>query len=391
MYSIISKCLCCGNENLNLSLNLNSQPLANSYLKDIKEQEDIFPLGINFCQNCTHIQLTHSVDPDKLFRNYLYVSGTTKTLKNYFNWFVTFSSQYTKGKKVLDIACNDGTQLDFYKQKGYETYGIDPAENLYELSSKNHNVLCDYLTEDSIQKFQTKFDIIIAQNVFAHNTYPEEFLKICKENLSDDGYIFIQTSQADMIKNNQFDTIYHEHISFFSVKSFCTLARKSNLNVVDVRRTPIHGTSFVFVLSGTETDRSDYFISQEENLNLDIMIKYSKKCKEIAADTQKKVLELKEKGYKVIGYGAAAKGNTFLNFSKIQLDYIIDDNELKQNLYTPGSKVLITSIQKLLTEEENVCIIPLAWNFFDEIKNKVSSISKKQVRFLKYFPEVTLI
>ena len=285
MYKNIEECLCCKNKNLVLTLDLNSQPLANRYVKDINDGEYIFPLGINFCPSCTHIQLTHSVDPDRLFRDYLYVSGTTKTLKDYFSWFVSFCENYSKGKNVLDIACNDGSQLDCFKLKGYNTFGIDPAKNLYELSSKNHKIVCDYLTDDSINCLVEKFDIIIAQNVFAHNTYPEEFLRICKDNLNKDGHIFIQTSQADMIKNNQFDTIYHEHISFFSVKSFCTLVKSVGLNVVDVQRSSIHGTSFIFVLSNDGIDQSEKFISQEYELNNEVMVEYSKKCKKIAIDT----------------------------------------------------------------------------------------------------------
>lgn len=388
MYKIIKTCLCCDNDRLELALDLNSQPLANSYLKNSSDEEDIFPLGINFCPECSHIQLTHAVDPDRLFRDYLYVSGTTKTLREYFNWFVSFCGNYTSGKKILDIACNDGTQLDSFKKNGYETYGIDPAENLYSLSSKNHNVVCDYLTEDSIKKFNVKFDIITAQNVFAHNTYPQDFLRICKNNLNDGGVIFIQTSQADMIENNQFDTIYHEHISFFSVKSFCTLAKKVGLNVIDVKRTPVHGTSFVFVLSNSGVDKSEELISFENKLDSVKMKEYSDKCKKIASETYKKVLELKRKGYKIIGYGAAAKGNTFLNFSKIHLDYIVDDNPLKHNLYSPGSKIKILSPDALSEEKEKICVVPLAWNFFNEIKEKVDSRITTECIFLKYFPEV---
>ena len=388
MYKIIKTCLCCDNDRLELALDLNSQPLANSYLKNSSDEEDIFPLGINFCPECNHIQLTHAVDPDRLFRDYLYVSGTTKTLREYFNWFVSFCGNYTSGKKILDIACNDGTQLDSFKKNGYETYGIDPAENLYSLSSKNHNVVCDYLTEDSIKKFNVKFDIITAQNVFAHNTYPQDFLRICKNNLNDGGVIFIQTSQADMIENNQFDTIYHEHISFFSVKSFCTLAKKVGLNVIDVKRTPVHGTSFVFVLSNSGVNKSEELISFENKLDSVKMKEYSDKCKKIASETYKKVLELKRKGYKIIGYGAAAKGNTFLNFSKIHLDYIVDDNPLKHNLYSPGSKIKILSPDALSEEKEKICVVPLAWNFFNEIKEKVDSRITTECIFLKYFPEV---
>lgn len=391
MYTKINNCLCCNSRDLKKILDLNKQPLANSYLKNKTDFEINYPLAINYCPECTHIQLTHAVDPDKLFKNYLYVSGTTKTLKDYFDWFVDFTKKYTDGKNVLDIACNDGTQLDSYKKNNYNTYGIDPAENLYDVSSKNHNIVCDYLSYESIGKFDILFDIIIAQNVFAHNTYPKEFLNICKSSLSKGGHIFIQTSQADMVKNNQFDTIYHEHISFFSVKSFCTLAKNVGLNVIDIQRSSVHGTSFIFVLSNDGIDQSEKFISQEYELNLEIMEEYSRKCKKIASDTFDRITQIKSEGYKVVGYGAAAKGNTFLNFSKINLDYIIDDNSLKQNLYTPGSRIPIYSSDKLIEEKEKICIIPLAWNFFDEIRERVINLEVKNCIFLKYFPEQSIL
>ena len=391
MKGIINKCLCCGNSSLYLCLDLNSQPLANSYLKSLEEEEEIYPLGINFCQKCSHIQLTHAVDPDKLFKDYLYVSGTTKTGKDYFDWFVPFAKKFTEGKKVLDIACNDGSQLDSFKKQNFDTYGIDPAENLYELSSKNHNVVCDYLTDESINNFNTKFDIIIAQNVFAHNTYPAKFLDLCKKQLADKGHIFIQTSQADMVANNQFDTIYHEHVSFFSVKSFSTLAKKVGLKLVEVKRTPIHGTSFLFVLSKEGLDNSEKYISNEINLNIEKINIYSDNCRQIAIQTFERISQIRQEGYKVIGYGAAAKGNTFLNFSKIKLDYIIDDNPLKHGLYAPGSKIPILSPEKLKQEKTKLCIVPLAWNFFDEIKDRVQRKSLSNCVFLKYYPEVTLV
>jgi hypothetical protein len=194
-----------------------------------------------------------------------------------------------------------------------------------------------------------------------------------------------------MVKNNQFDTIYHEHISFFSVKSFCTLAKRAGLNVVDVIRTPIHGTSFVFVLSETLEDRSDSLIAKEQQLSQTVIDSYVSNCKRITKETFDKVEELQSQGYKIIGYGAAAKGNTFLNFAKFKLDYIVDDNELKQGLYSPGSKIPICSPDKLLEESDKICIVPLAWNFFDEIKQKVLSRKCDNVIFLKYFPEVAVV
>lgn len=387
----IAKCLCC-NGDMTLALDLGDQPAANNYLRSLQDDEDYYPLRLNYCTACTHSQLSHAVNPDILFKNYLYVSGTTTTLKKYFDWFVTFTEKYSQGKRVLDIACNDGTQLDSYKNKGYITYGIDPAKNLYELNSnKDHHIVCDYLTKESIDSFNVDFDIIIAQNVFAHNTYPKQFLELCKNKVKNDGYIFIQTSQADMILNNQFDTIYHEHISFFSVQSFCALAKAVGLNVITVERTPVHGTSFVFVLSKTEKDNSEKLIEKEAQLNLTKIVSYTEACKSVSDKTFTVVSRLKDQGHKVIGYGAAAKGNTFLNFSKIKLDYIIDDNPLKQGLYTPGSRIFISSIDKLKTETGDICVIPLAWNFFDEIKQRIQNETQnKLIKFLQYFPDIRI-
>jgi 2-polyprenyl-3-methyl-5-hydroxy-6-metoxy-1,4-benzoquinol methylase len=390
MIKELKNCLCCDSTNLVKVLDLNNQPLANSYLSSSDQKEDVYPLAINFCQDCTHIQLTHAVDPNLLFKNYLYVSGTTQTLKDYFDWFVDFVSQYVDGDTVLDIACNDGSQLNSFKQKGYTTFGIDPAENLYHLSSKDHTVVCDYFTESAIKQLDKKFDVITAQNVFAHNTYPLEFLQLAKECLTENGKIFIQTSQADMVWNKQFDTIYHEHISFFSVRSFKTLVERAGLYLIDVIRTHVHGTSFVFVVSKHNTCIKDV-LGDELPLSVRIMEEYSRNCRKIAREIVAEVDKLKEEGYKVIGYGAAAKGNTFLNFSKFTLDYIVDDNPLKQGMYTPGSKILIKPPQAIALEKDKLIVVPLAWNFFDEIREKVIKQKSEDVKFLKYFPIVGIV
>jgi 2-polyprenyl-3-methyl-5-hydroxy-6-metoxy-1,4-benzoquinol methylase len=195
----LTECLCCGSTNLKVTLDLNEQPMANSFKDSPTEEELTFPLKLNLCTDCTHLQLSHAVNPDLLFKHYLYVSGTSQTLKDYFDWFAGYTRSFfaTDPKNVLDIACNDGTQLDSFKAKGFTTYGIDPAENLYKLSSTNHEVICDYFTEQYVDQLKDKhLDVINAQNVFAHNSYPLEFLKMCKEIMHDDSVLFIQTSQA---------------------------------------------------------------------------------------------------------------------------------------------------------------------------------------------------
>ena len=180
----LTECIACGSTHLTQVLDLNNQPLANSFLRieHLQFPEPIFPLVLNSCTECSHLQLSHAVNPDLLFKNYLYVSGTSQTLKDYFDWFANFTLNYVEEPtNVLDIACNDGTQLDSFKALGLETFGVDPATNLHKLSSVNHNVICDYLKRDHIGQLQVQeLDIINAQNVFAHTSDPLEFLSICK-------------------------------------------------------------------------------------------------------------------------------------------------------------------------------------------------------------------
>lgn len=379
-YKKLLTCLCCNSDKLTLAIDLNTQPLANSYVSSLEEYESVYPLALNYCNSCSHLQLSHAVDPNLLFKNYIYVSGTTKTLRDYFDSFVEIVSKYysnqTSPLTVLDIACNDGSQLDSFKKLGHHTYGIDPAENLYASSSKNHFIICDYLTPNSISKFDTKFDTIIAQNVLAHNSYPLEFLKICKTNIKDTGRIFIQTSQAEMIKYGQFDTIYHEHISFFNAHSFSTLANNAGLYVIDIIKTDIHGTSYVFVLSTNQDEDNSAMLLQNEGFQTaaDLSI-FAESAINTITKLKSDIQIYKDLGYLIVGYGAAAKGNTVLNFGNIDLDYIVDDNPLKQNLFTPGRKIKIVSFDAINSISPNTPVVwlPLSWNFFKEIKFNIET------------------
>ena len=397
-YRILDRCLCCDSTDIEILLNLNNQPLANSYHKE-DEVLDEYPLGVNICNNCYHIQLTHVVNPDLLFKDYLYVSGTTKTLHDNMKWFVDYVLETTiwgKGNSVLDIACNDGTQLNYFKEKGFKTFGIDPAENLHELSSKNHKVICDYFNAD---KFHRQFDVITAQNVFAHNSNPKEFLEHCDELMHEESVLYIQTSQAEMILNNQFDTIYHEHVSFFNINSMNELVKRTNLTLTDVIKTPVHGISYLFRLTkNTFAGRRKVFNEIEVERQRGLLSKktyneYTKNITELVSDFKELVQNSKREGFKLVGYGAAAKGMTFLNFADVKLDYIIDDNELKHNLYTPGTNTIIkpNGFLKQFKKNDKVLFIPLAWNFYNEIQERIlKTRDNKNDWFLRYFPEVKL-
>ena len=397
MFHKKENCICCDNKELVEILDLKNQPLANSYHAEYESLEE-FPLKLNLCSKCYHLQLSHIVNPDYLFKNYLYVSGTTKTLLDYFEWFASFTKEYSpNAKSVLEIACNDGSQLNYFKKLGFDTYGIDPAENLHKLSKENHSVVCDYFDKKHYQN--KKFDIIVGQNVFAHNENAKKFLDDCYELMTDDSFLFIQTSQAEMVQNNQFDTIYHEHISFFNINSFNELVKRTKLNLVDVIKTPIHGISYLFVISkrNLKPNLIKNLIDLEKSyglLNLETYNTYSKNVNNIVSEFIKNIEHYRNLGYKIIGYGAAAKGNTFLNFANIKLDSIIDDNKLKQGLYTPGTNVKITSIDILnsFNETDKILFVPLAWNFFNEIRTRILKVRQnKNDLYLRYFPNVNVI
>jgi len=357
-------------------LDLNNQPLSNSYKNSKDEFEAFYPLKINRCSACCHVQLSYTVNPKLIYENYLYVSGTSKTYVEYMDWYADFVCEKFNAfpQSVLDIGCNDGSQLDKFKARGLKTYGVDPAQNLFELSSKNHKVLCGYFDKH----FSQSVDIITCQNAFAHNPNPLEFLKNCKKNLNIDGLIFIQTSQADMILNNEFDTIYHEHISFYNIKSMMMLCNRAGLNLIDVVKTPIHGTSYIFIIGADKSAPANIknLIDMETAAGLydyKTYIKYTHNCIEMVDKFKEKVEYWRSQGYKVVGYGAAAKANTFLNFSKVPFDMIIDDNPLKQGLYTPGSSVGIvgSDVLNTFTEDDKILFVPLAWNFFKEIRERI--------------------
>ena len=396
----LEQCLCCGSENLKLVLDLNEQPMANSFKQAADDSELMFPLKLNLCTTCTHLQLSHAVDPDLLFKNYLYVSGTSQTMRDYFDWFADFTTRYFSSppKTVLDIACNDGSQLNSYKSIGMRTFGIDPAENLYKISSVNHMVICDYFSDKYIDSLQQhRLDIITAQNVFAHNSYPLEFLKTCREIMHDNSVLFVQTSQADMVKNNEFDTIYHEHLSFFNANSMKALVDRAGLHLLDIVKTPIHGNSYVFVIGKVSgnTELVDQVLRQERELGLQNLITYdiyAERCRQVIKDLVNTLGEFKARGYLLVGYGAAAKGMTLLNFGAIDLDFVIDDNPLKQGLYTPGTGAAVVNIDSLDTHSDaKIAFVPLAWNFFSEIKSKILQKRTNQDDvFIKYFPTITV-
>jgi 2-polyprenyl-3-methyl-5-hydroxy-6-metoxy-1,4-benzoquinol methylase len=406
-YKELTLCLCCKTEN-KLFLDLGLQPLANNYHK-INEKCDIYPLSLKYCPNCFHCQLSHAVNPDLMFKTYKYVSGTSQTGMTFFKDNAKFIDDYyikkannniNSVKRVLDIASNDGSQLDCFKDLGWTTYGVDPATNLVPISiEKGHQVVCDFWNEN-VAKQMPIMDVITAQNVFAHTQYLDEFLEACKIIMDDNTILFIQTSQKNMIVNNEFDTTYHEHISFYNTKSMKTLVERNGLFLNRVLDAEIHGHSYIFEISKVSNNYNvDQYLKEESDKGIYDELTYNnfnKKTRIIVDNLKQEIDNLRASGYKCIGFGAAAKGQTVLCYGDIGLDYIIDENPLKIGLFSPKTNIPIVSIDHFIDDtniaDNKYAILILAWNFATEIKDKIRKYKgkKKCVILEAYFPEIVI-
>lgn len=396
----VTACRCCRAKNLLLYLDLGKQPLANSYHKRGKLKE--YPLEVMLCQNCFHSMLSVVIKPESMFKNYFYVSGTTETFRNHCRELAKDAVVRVKKKRirVLDIACNDGTQLGFFRKLGCDIYGVDPAENLREITvKKNIPVIVDYWSEKVVKKLGKRFNLITGTNVFAHVDRIDRFLAACFLALENDGILILEFPYGNnMIAYNEFDTIYHEHLSYFLVNSFATLASRFKFRIVDLIQTPIHGGSIRFFLKkgiNKHSKKVTTLIRKEKESGLFDIQTYKRFAKNVAKNRnglRKLVSDFKKRKKRVIGYGASAKGNTMLNYFNLDLDYIVDDNPLKWGFVTPGRNIPIKSPKLLREEKENLYIIILSWNFYKEIVNKIKQLRGNKYRdsAILYVPKVTL-
>ena len=415
------ECVACGNAQLKNVVDLGEQPLANGFHLEGRDPPR-FPLALNKCETCSHCQLSHAVDPVVLFKHYLYVSGTSQTALSYFRQFAkmvsrknsrdsitsniplasenkTTAIKTTKEKKrVLEIACNDGSQLDAFAAFGWETHGVDPAENIVgEARLKGHHVVTAFWDEKSAAEFAPlKFDVIVAQNVVAHTAEPAPFLRAMLPLCTPTTDVYIQTSQIDMLFNGEFDTMYHEHISFFCIRSMQRLANRCGFTLEEVFKVDLHGGSAVFRLrkavvlsssSSSTTTSSQLVISpllkdaleREEKRGISdpkVVIRFAEIVRHSIQVLQQLVTKAKADGYGVVGFGAAAKSMTVLCAASVSLDYIVDDNPLKQNLLSPGMNIPIVLGERLAADPRPLLIIVLAWNFAPEIIRKIRTLRK---------------
>jgi 2-polyprenyl-3-methyl-5-hydroxy-6-metoxy-1,4-benzoquinol methylase len=392
----ITKCVACDNSRLCLTLDLENQPLANDFLENPSHFET-YPLKLLRCTNCSHSQISVAVDPSRLFLKYPYISGTSETLSNYFDTLVDkIIKEFGQKGKILDIGSNDGSFLFKFKHTNWSGLGVDPAINLISTSTEIGVITVPTFFNNKLSNLlSSNFDVIVAMNIFAHTHDPLDILLGIKQCLSENGKAYIQTSQADMFFSGQFDTVYHEHISFFNVKSMKALLKRAELYLNDVTIMPIHGGSYLWEITKTPstmvTSKREVFEDEQLLYSDEIYIEFSKLAQNIALEVRQLIDDYRNKGFLIVSYGAAAKGNTFINFANLKLDYIFDDTPHKIGQHSPAGGCIVSNPALLRELNLPLLIIIPAWNFTREILVKIKELRTSiGDKYLTYFPEILL-
>ena len=383
-------CRSCGNTNLKRVVSLGYQPLANNLLKKENDKCELYPLEVNYCEKCHNCQLSVSVDPKKMFSNYLYTSSTSKVFRDH---FITASKKYIKDLKlnkkksyIIDIGSNDGVALKPFFNLGFKKIlGIEPAKNLAKLANKNKiKTFNGFLNKENIKKIKKNADLILASNVFAHSDKLKEMAECMFSLLSKKGTIVIEVQYLmNTLKDLTFDNIYHEHYNYWSLTSLVNFFNKFNANIFRAEKVNTHGGSLRIYIKKDKKVKIENcvkrILKEEEEYGIKRFQTYKtfgEKVYKIRENVRKNIKKLRKNDNLIIGYGAPAKATTALNFFGIseEIDFIVEDNKLKHNKFVPGVKIPIKDKSKIKTKKNT--LIVLAWNFFDDIKKNNSNLSE---------------
>jgi len=390
MSSYKFECRSCGNIKLKRVVSLGYQPLANNLLNKKDDKCELYPLEVNYCENCHNCQLSVAVDPKKMFSNNLYTSSTSASFREH---FIVAAKSYVKELKlkpkksyIIDIGSNDGVALKPFKELGFNNFlGIEPAKNLAKLANKNKiKTFNGFLDMKNIKNIKKNADLILASNVFAHSDNLKEMATCMIQLLSKKGTIIIEVQYLlNTLKDLTFDNIYHEHYNYWSLTSLTNFFKQFKVKIFKVEKIATHGGSIRIYIKkdkNTKIEKSvNKILKEEENFgikNFKTYQDFGKKVYRIRENVIKNLKKLKKNKETIIGYGAPAKATTSLNFFGIskEIDYIVEDNNLKHNKFVPGVKIPIYSKDKIAKKKPFVLV--LAWNFFNEIKEKNKNLAK---------------
>jgi SAM-dependent methyltransferase len=391
-------CRCCGSKNLQCVVSLGSSPLANNLLDSKESVDDLYPLEVLFCKDCSYCQLSVVVPPSLLFDNYLYVSSTAKSFRDHFKLAADkYISEFnlTSESLVVDIGSNDGVGLRPFKEAGIRIVGVDPAVNVAKLANDNGiETINSYFNSETVGQIITKYgkaDLVTASNVFAHSAEIDDITKNVFKLLKNDGCFVIEVQYvADTINDMTFDNIYHEHVSYWSVTSINNFFTNRGYSVVDVEHVNTHGGSIrVYVKRAGSNIKPtvDEFLRFEQEFglsNIETYHAFFEKIQEVKSNVNSNLKQLKAAGKTIVGYGSPAKATTSLNYYGVgqnYIDYIVEDNKLKHNKWLPGVKIPIYSKEKIKEQKPDVVVI-MAWNFANEIKKNNQELMDDGILFV---------
>lgn len=411
VYQRRETCRACGEKSLRLFLSLGTQPLANSFLKTPDEfaTEQFFPLDTHFCETCSLVQIPDVVDPEVLFRHYLYVTGTSETIAEHNRGYaksITEMQRLTGDDLVIEVASNDGSLLRCFQDLGVKTLGIDPATNVAAMArAKGVETVNEFFCLAVAQQVRVDYGAakaVIGNNVLAHVDDTQDFLRGCKAVIGEDGVVVIEMPYlGDLLHRTEYDTIYHEHLCYFSVTSLMRLCESAGLVIVRMDHVPIHGGSLRMHAGHKELHQNHSeqvlaWAEEEKAKGFTSFDRYEQLARSVEGNRESLLdllNRLKAEGKTVAGYGAAAKGNTLLNYCQITTDllpYVVDKNPLKLGMFTPGMHIPVLPVSTLLEQQPDYLLI-LAWNFGEEIMRQQSEYKARGGKFIIPIPEVTVV
>ena len=393
-FTTITACRVCQGTDLKPFFDLGRQPLANSLPQRSDEAEQTYPLTLSWCPSCRLVQLNETVDPETLFSQYVWVTGTSSTARDYAETFYQRTMAHLpkpdEKKFILEIASNDGTFLIPFRDHGHRILGVDPAQNIVELAEKNgvptRSAFFSERTAADIVKTDGPADVVIARNVLPHVANTRDFVAGIGRCVGTNGVAVIEVHDAGIIQDQlHYDSIYHEHLCYFTVKSLERLLNDFGLSVIDLEPSPISGGSMV-VYAAKQKATATPAAPQRRDRESDRQTNECSRWQEFAAqsfahrDQLKQLLErIHQAGRTVVGYGASARSSTLLNFCGIGPELVVaiaDQNPWKQGRYTAGNHIPIVAPEQALGRNPDYVLI-LGWNFADEI----ISILKTKYRY----------
>ena len=405
-------CRSCGSTDLELVLDLGATPLANSLPTTQGGAAELrYPLDLVFCGACSLVQITETVPPDQLFSEYLYFSSFSDTMLAHARELVgrlVSDRKLGAGALAVEIASNDGYLLQYYKQAGVPVLGIEPARNVARVAiegardSHRRRVLRAPAGRATLASEGKRADLLHANNVLAHVADLRGFVAGIRDLLAEDGVAVLEFPYlGDMIDHCEFDTIYHEHLCYFSLAALDHLFARSGLKAIKVERLAIHGGSLLLQVARAEAPRAAdpsvaALLAEETKRGMTTAAFYrgfAQRVLDLKADLRALLAKLKSEGRRIAAYGAAAKGSTLLNtfgIGRETLDFVADRSTYKQGRFMPGVGIPIVPPERLAEQMPDFTLL-LTWNFADEILKQQAEYRRKGGKFIIPVPEVRIV